>query len=170
MKQPRFLLENGAEVFRCGSFGLWGCSPHAPGNIGCCIPHGALLSRKVSRVCKGCSWIWGLTSPPCPRVNAGRLIPKDAPSGIKPAHLRKESCPLQGLTPPPLPRVNAGRLIPNDALTGIKSAEIFYEIAPISFRKRRRGFWVWGLMPPPHPGSGRATPSVRSAQDLRTFL
>ena len=115
MKQPRFLLENGAEVFRCGSFGLWGCSPHAPGNIGCCIPHGALLSRKVSRVCKGCSWIWGLTSPPCPRVNAGRLIPKDAPSGIKPAHLRKESCPLQGLTPPPLPRVNAGRLIPSCA-------------------------------------------------------
>ena len=28
---------------------------------------------------------------------------------------------------------------------------------------------MWGLMPPPHPGSGRATPIVRSAQDLRTF-
>ena len=83
MKQSRLLLENGAEVFGCGGFGLWGCSPHAPGNIGCCIPHGALLSRKASRVCKGCSWIWGPAPPPCPRVNAGRLIPNDALSGIK---------------------------------------------------------------------------------------
>ena len=29
---------------------------------------------------------------------------------------------------------------------------------------------MWGLMPPPRPGSGRATPIVRSAQDLRTFV
>ena len=29
---------------------------------------------------------------------------------------------------------------------------------------------MWGLMPPPHPGSDRATPTVRSAQDLRTFV
>ena len=43
MKQSRLRLENDAEVFECGGFILWGCSPHAPGNMGCCIPSDALL-------------------------------------------------------------------------------------------------------------------------------
>ena len=46
MKQNRFLLENSAEIFGCGSFNLWGCSPHAPGNMGCCIPNCASRRRK----------------------------------------------------------------------------------------------------------------------------
>ena len=28
MKQSRLRLENGAEIFECGNFDLWGCSPH----------------------------------------------------------------------------------------------------------------------------------------------
>ena len=66
MKQPRFLLENGVKIFECGGFGLWGCSPHAPGNIGCCIPKDALLSRKASRVCKGRSSDMGACAAPMP--------------------------------------------------------------------------------------------------------
>ena len=46
MKQSRFLLENSAEIFGCGGFDLWGCSPHARGNMGCCIPNCASRRRK----------------------------------------------------------------------------------------------------------------------------
>ena len=90
------------------TFSAPGFLPHSRANAKPLTSKDTLLSRKTSRVCKGCSWIWGPAPPPCPRVNAGRLIP-------------------------------------NGALTGIKSAEIFYETAPIPFRKRRRGFWMWGL-------------------------
>ena len=46
MKQSRLRLENGTEVFECRGFDLWGCSPHAPGNMGCCIPNCASRRRK----------------------------------------------------------------------------------------------------------------------------
>ena len=42
MKQSRLRLENDARMLSCGGFDLWGCSPHAPGNMGCCIPSDAL--------------------------------------------------------------------------------------------------------------------------------
>ena len=46
MKQSRLRLENDAEMLSCGSFDLWDCSPHAPGNMGCCIPNCASRRRK----------------------------------------------------------------------------------------------------------------------------
>ena len=90
MKQSRLRLENDAEVFECGGFILWGCSPHAPGNMGCCIPSDALPGiKKVQKKlknslkclgnwCRG-FWMWSLCFvgllAPRPRQH-GMLHPK----------------------------------------------------------------------------------------------
>ena len=76
MKQSRFLLENGVKIFGCGGFGLWGCSPHAPGNMGCCILKDALLSRKASWVCKGCGSDMGACAAPMPPRKRKAFNPK----------------------------------------------------------------------------------------------
>ena len=46
MKQSRLRLENDARILSYGVFALWGCSPHALGNMGCCIPNCTLRRRK----------------------------------------------------------------------------------------------------------------------------
>ena len=45
------------------------------------------LRAGLAHIRKGGGCIWGLASPPCPHVNAGRLIPNCALTGIKLAHI-----------------------------------------------------------------------------------
>ena len=80
------ILENSVEVFECGGFVLWGCSPHAPGNIGCCIPSDALAGIKASHIRRG-SLYMGACVAPMPPCKHRAFNSKFCPSGIKLAHI-----------------------------------------------------------------------------------
>ena len=77
------------------------------------------------------------------------------------AHIRKESS-YMGACVAPMPPRKRRAFNPKVCPHG-------YKICGDDFRKQRKNAFMWGLMPPPRPGSGRATPIVRSAQDLCTF-
>ena len=84
MKQSRFLLENGAEVFGCGGLCFVGLLAPRSRQHGMLHPTWCSFEQKGFAGLQG---VWfgygGLAPPPCPRVNAGCLIPNDALSGIK---------------------------------------------------------------------------------------
>ena len=65
-----------------GGFVLWGCSPHAPGNMGCCIPSDALAGIKASHIRKDSSYM-GACAAPMPSRKRRAFNPKFCPCGHK---------------------------------------------------------------------------------------
>ena len=142
---------------------------------GTAMPAGAYAAQKLLLR----THLRGLTPSPHPHVNAGRLIPNSALTGIKSSgncfmkqsRLRLENdarmlsygvFALWGCSPHA--PGNMGCCIPSDALAGIEKVQKTLKNCLESLGTRRRDFAMWGLMPPPRPGSGRATPTVRFAQ------
>ena len=67
-------------------FILWGCSPHAPGNMGCCIPSDALAGIKASHIREESLYMGACAAPMPPRKHRA-FNSKFCPSGIKLAHI-----------------------------------------------------------------------------------